>query len=445
MPAYVSALQEEVRNEHRAWPFQLDCRRDIAAIELAGVVYRIRPLRWREKCNLARYVRVGEEFLQRHLIRVCLANDAPLPEEQDDYEALLALTRWINAPGEDQAALPLDATLLAGVAMSVAQQMGVRPSQLAHEAAEFVERLWATSAAPEGASAETAGEVATRSPRMDAAPLASATSRQVRFTPSLPHPGDMNRIRILPDPEPVASRANADAQTTATRPAQTPEDSGQGASAAARAGLAVPAPDGTHPAGTADAPPPAARTTSTFPSPPAAAPPEAAAHSPVAAHSAPRTSPSHSSSRAARQTAHFRVRLPGDRPAAPSHDASTSVPIPAPVWTAPPEGSRPTAASELTAAAPDWHAAAWPNQAAPEQRERAAWPNQAAPERRERAAWPNQAALERRERAAWPNQTAPRPAGAVTAAAHAIADPDELFEELADRLEQAAEQMGIDL
>jgi hypothetical protein len=33
----------------------------------------------------------------------------------------------------------------------------------------------------------------------------------------------------------------------------------------------------------------------------------------------------------------------------------------------------------------------------------------------------------------------------VTAAAHAIADPDELFEELADRLEQAAEQMGIDL
>jgi len=87
------------------------------------------------------------------------------------------------------------------------------------------------------------------------------------------------------------------------------------------------------------------------------------------------------------------------------------------VWTAPPEGSRPTAASELTAAAPDWHAAAWPNQAAPEQR----------------------------EHAAGPNQTAPRPAGAVTAAAHAIADPDELFEELADRLEQAAEQMGIDL
>src|SRR5262249_45000333 len=82
----VDPLREEVRADDRAWPFALDCRADVATIELGGVTYRVRPLRWREKRNLARYASLGEEFVERQLVRACLEGATPLPADRQQYE-----------------------------------------------------------------------------------------------------------------------------------------------------------------------------------------------------------------------------------------------------------------------------------------------------------------------------------------------------------------------
>src|SRR5262245_16108763 len=113
MAVRVDPLREEVRDDDRAWPFALDCRADVATIELGGVTYRVRPLRWREKRNLARYASLGEEFVERQLVRACLEGATPLPADRQQYEVLAGLAGWVSAPAGSAAALPLDPVLLA--------------------------------------------------------------------------------------------------------------------------------------------------------------------------------------------------------------------------------------------------------------------------------------------------------------------------------------------
>src|SRR5436190_23680013 len=142
MAVRIDPLREEVCADDRAWPFALDCRDDVATIELGGLTYRLRPLRWREKRNLARYVGLGEEFVERQLVRACLDGATPLPADGREREVLAGLARWLSAPADAGAALPLDPVLLARVGLAVARQCGLGSTALDTESADVVESLW---------------------------------------------------------------------------------------------------------------------------------------------------------------------------------------------------------------------------------------------------------------------------------------------------------------
>jgi len=191
VPPIVDPMREVVIGDDRLWRFTLDCRADVAAIDLGGTLYRVRPLRWSEKRNLARYHRVGPGFLERQFVLLCLETPAALPDDPADCAALAALAFWINAPGEERSGLPLDPDLLAAVSREVGRQVGCKPDELDARPASEVERHWAarrpaddTPATPQPA------------PQLDNHP----DERPERPAwQSLDDPGELNRILIVPD------------------------------------------------------------------------------------------------------------------------------------------------------------------------------------------------------------------------------------------------------
>ena len=58
---------------------------------LAARAIALRPLRWGEKRNLARFARLGEAFLTRELVKLCLDAEIDLPRDEDELAALAAL------------------------------------------------------------------------------------------------------------------------------------------------------------------------------------------------------------------------------------------------------------------------------------------------------------------------------------------------------------------
>ena len=204
MTVDVDPVAKQVRVGERCWPFSLDCRRNAVSAELGGASYCLRPLRWSEKRNLARYTHLGEAFLVREFVRLCLEPKAELPREDDEFAALAALARWINAPNEKQRALPLDEGLLTRGAFAVAAAYGWTPDKLDGLNCFEVELLWAgeEQLAHEDADAP-APEAASGQQRTAAtAPHAPPRVPPTRLAPPAP---DMNRILIVPDAAPTSS------------------------------------------------------------------------------------------------------------------------------------------------------------------------------------------------------------------------------------------------
>jgi len=186
MKAEVDAVREEVRVGERCWRFSLDCRRNTVAAALDGASFCVRPLRWGEKRNLARFARLGASFLEREFVKLSLDPDTELPRDDDQFAALLALARWINTPNYD-GALPFDEILLTKVALGVAAAYRFMPDRLDGLYAFEVELLWA-------------GEEQRAEDREASAPGIG-----------LPAPGaDTTRILVVPDPEYTAPISRAD-------------------------------------------------------------------------------------------------------------------------------------------------------------------------------------------------------------------------------------------
>jgi hypothetical protein len=187
MKVEVDAVREQVRVGERCWRFSLDCRHNTVTAALDGASFCLRPLRWGEKRNLARFARLGEAFLERELVKLCLDTDAELPQDEDRLAALAALARWINGPNHD-GALPLDEMLLTKVAVSVATAHRLMPDRLDGLYAFEVELLWA------GESGDDRAATAPDDEAMRLPPLGA----------------DTTRILVVPD-APPASRVSADA------------------------------------------------------------------------------------------------------------------------------------------------------------------------------------------------------------------------------------------
>jgi len=142
MIVQVDGIHQEVRDGERNWPFSIDWHRNTVSITLGESNYRLRPLRWGEKRNLARFAHLGESFLALTFVRMCLDPEADLPQAGDDLQALKALAEWINYPNAAKPALPLDEILLSRVAFTVSAEFGWLPPDIDGLSAFEIELLW---------------------------------------------------------------------------------------------------------------------------------------------------------------------------------------------------------------------------------------------------------------------------------------------------------------
>ena len=142
MTGQVDVHREEVLLQGHRWPFKLDCRANKVSLQLANLTYGLRPLRWGEKRNLARFAHLGERFLGREFVKLCMEAETPLPPNNNERDVLWTLARWISTPNESDSVLPLQPALLTRVAYQVAARLGCHPDELDALDACEVELLW---------------------------------------------------------------------------------------------------------------------------------------------------------------------------------------------------------------------------------------------------------------------------------------------------------------
>lgn len=232
MAAQVDPVAGQVRVDGRSWPFDLDLRSGSATVEVDGRLLAVRPLTWQEKLRLARHAHLGGEFVDRHLVRLCLAGD-PAPDGPAG-SAVAAAARWLNDPDPAVPAAPLDRLMLGRVTAEVCREMGLRPGDLAGRDAAEVEELYRAVArpspaetpaetgagdgpsriqiVPDGTPDRTGAAAAERAepgppPASVATPLATTASSRTAM--SRGGPDGLSRIVIVPDSPPVRPTGTA--------------------------------------------------------------------------------------------------------------------------------------------------------------------------------------------------------------------------------------------
>jgi hypothetical protein len=177
MAGRVDARASVVRVGGGTIPFEVDCGRGTAVLDPAGRPRRLRLLRWREKCALARFAHADPDFLERQFLVACAGVAAESDEERTG--ALSALAVWLHAPDGD--ALPLDPDLLAEATFGLCADLALSPAALGAMAATEVEALWRAA--------------------QGARPVDAFDSVDPDSRPPL-EPG-VTRILIRPDPDPA--------------------------------------------------------------------------------------------------------------------------------------------------------------------------------------------------------------------------------------------------
>jgi hypothetical protein len=122
-------------------PLTLDLSTGIAQVRLGNVTYAARPMLWREKVALARYVGLGPAFLRQQIFSLCLAPGTLLPKIGAELKSLLEFVLWVQQPLSGQS-VPLDVEALAAATLGVCHALGVRPADLGDRQAPEVEDLW---------------------------------------------------------------------------------------------------------------------------------------------------------------------------------------------------------------------------------------------------------------------------------------------------------------
>jgi hypothetical protein len=156
--ALINERNAEVSVGAQTWKFALDAGRGTVFVELEGSRYTLRAQSWQQKRMLARFAHLDDRFLEEQLLRSSLSAGESPPEDGPGRDALLALARWINAPG-GRPGLPLDQQLLARVWLHVSRAIQSAPQAFDTLDAADVEMLWraARADAPETEESEGAG------------------------------------------------------------------------------------------------------------------------------------------------------------------------------------------------------------------------------------------------------------------------------------------------
>jgi hypothetical protein len=186
MYARVDPAAREIVAEGRTFRFRLDLRGDTAIVSIDGRERPVRPLSWGEKVRLARFAAQAPELVRAEVLRACADAGDELP--QLDRDVLWALSAWLNEP-PDAPSIPLDSRSLAIVTLQLCRAMHLRPADFIGMAAADVEAMWLAlgSADTDDATPEAAF----------AKPFPSIGQRAVSQ-------GMETRIVIVPDPEPAA-------------------------------------------------------------------------------------------------------------------------------------------------------------------------------------------------------------------------------------------------
>lgn len=141
MAVRIDAAAGLVEAEEARFPLTLDCRDGTARLRCGEAVFVLRPIRWREKANLARFAHLGAAFLEEAFLRLSLIGEPPLPDDAKARQALSRLAEWLNAPGRERP-LPLNPLLLARASAALCRGLGLRPQDLDDLPAGEVEALW---------------------------------------------------------------------------------------------------------------------------------------------------------------------------------------------------------------------------------------------------------------------------------------------------------------
>lgn len=387
--ATVDAAACVVHVDGQRRPFSIDLATGAVTLGSGAGATTIEPLTWREKLTLARFGRAEGRLLDSALIAHKLMGDDDRPVlESAEGRALVALARWVNGFGPHGGAAPLEPRLLARIGARARRAGELSPADLDRMPAVEVELL--------------------------ADALATADPRSERGSED---DDGVTRILVVPDPgpgEPAFDDDQVDAATVlaATRPAATvpaatvprPGDLPYLGSAPLSAGRSAPDRPGPARAGGADHPPPARR-------PDPALRPMPTETGPVPAPAPDGRGDGHGDSDTLRP-------WPMDGHGSPAADRSAGPRSEPPWWSPVATAPRPRAAHPRRATAPVLPVLPAPNPIAARPADPITVPAPPVP------------------------FTAPAAPGARPAPAGA--EIDRVLDELAHRLEQAVEDLGLD-
>jgi len=123
-------------------PFSIDLATGAVTLGSGAGATTIEPLTWREKLTLARFVRAESRLLDSALIAHKLMGDDDSPvAESAEGRALVAVARWVNGFGPDGGAAPLEPRLLARIGDRARQAGELSPAELDRMPAVDVELL----------------------------------------------------------------------------------------------------------------------------------------------------------------------------------------------------------------------------------------------------------------------------------------------------------------
>jgi hypothetical protein len=174
------------------WPFEVNLATGEVDLIVDGRPHAVRPLTWREKRTLARYAAAGPTLIDAALVRHRLsgsvrgADDAASAVPGREQRAVAALARWVNGLSPGGTARQLDPVALQAVHVQVLHATGLPAAELEAMAALDVEVMASVADRPE--SGPTSYPTSDRSPGDGSAP-----------PPSEDDPG-LTRIVFLPDP-----------------------------------------------------------------------------------------------------------------------------------------------------------------------------------------------------------------------------------------------------
>jgi len=181
-----------VRLGDASWPFELDCRTGAATLALDSGTRTVAPLRWREKVVLARFARLGGRLVDEHVLRLVTAGEPP--QDEAERAGLLALATWVNTPPDAPGSIPLETRVLASITFDVCRAMGLKPADLDSRDAVEIEALW---------------HVGTELQALPAGPPGPAPAGVVSSARN-DWEGPVTRIVVVPDPDDEAESEGSD-------------------------------------------------------------------------------------------------------------------------------------------------------------------------------------------------------------------------------------------